>query len=31
MYWIVNDEAMAKQMGINTDEENVGDIYLIRK
>jgi len=31
LYWVVSDEAMAKQMGINTNEENVGDIYMLRK
>lgn len=29
LYWIVNDEEMAKQMGI--DPEDVGDIHLLRK
>lgn len=30
-YWLVNDEEIAKQMGLDTSEESVGDIYLVRK
>jgi hypothetical protein len=30
-YQIVNDEDIAKQMGLDTSEESVGDIYLLRK
>lgn len=30
-FWLVNDEELAKEMGINTDVENVGDLYVLRK
>jgi hypothetical protein len=30
-YWYINDESLAKQMGISTDEKDVGDLYLLRK
>ena len=27
----MNDEEMAKEMGISTQEKDIGDIYLLRK
>ena len=30
-YWFVNDKEMARQMGISTDPEDIGDLYLLRK
>ena len=30
-FWLINDEEIAKKMGIKTDVENVGDLYVVRK
>jgi len=30
-YWVIEDEAMAKQLGIDTDKNQVGDLHLVRK
>mmetsp|Transcript_19248 Transcript_19248/g.29516 ORF Transcript_19248/g.29516 Transcript_19248/m.29516 type:complete len:139 (+) Transcript_19248:501-917(+) len=30
-YWTLADEEIAKKLGIPTDEESVGDLFLIRK
>jgi hypothetical protein len=28
---LINDEELAKQMGIDTSDERIGDLYLLRK
>lgn len=30
-FWLINDDKIAKEMGIDTDVESVGDLYLLRK
>ena len=30
-YWVIEDEALAKKLGISTKDQDVGDVYLVRK
>ena len=30
-YWVVTDPELAKSMGISTNEEDIGDLYVLRK
>ena len=30
-YWMIEDTALAENLGMSTSEENVGDVYVLRK
>ena len=30
-YWMIEDTALAEQLGMSTSEEDVGDVYVLRK
>lgn len=30
-YWIVDDLQLAKKLKINTDQEHIGDVYMVRQ